>query len=93
MRRILFLFSCVAAAIILMSGCAASRLDADFGTSYKLAKINQIMNPNEEKNLAPVYGIEGTVAEIVMDNYKAGFKEKAPAANYIFSVGGVGAGQ
>lgn len=93
MRRILFLFSCAAAAIILMSGCAASRLDADFGTSYKLAKINQIMNPNEEKNLAPVEGIEGTVAEIVMDNYKAGFKEKAPAANYIFTVGDIGAGQ
>jgi hypothetical protein len=93
MKRLLFLFACATAVMILLSACAASRLDADFGTSYKLAKINQVLNPDAEKNLEPVYGLDGIAVQYIMDKYYAGFKEKTTAPNYIFSVGGIGAGQ
>ena len=93
MRRLLFLFICATATMILLSACTASRLDADFGTSHKLAKINQILNPDAERNLEPVYGLDGIAVQGVMDKYHDGFKEKKTAPSYIFSVGGIGEGR
>jgi hypothetical protein len=93
MRRLLFLFACATAIMILLSACAASRLDADFGTSHKLAKINQVLNPDAERNLGPVYGLDGIAVQNIMDRYYDGFKEKKTPPNYIFSVGGIGEGQ
>ena len=92
MRRLLFLFACAIAIITLLGGCA-SRINADYGTSYKLAKINQVLNPDAERNLGPVYGLDGIAVQNIMDKYYAGFKEKKTAPNYIFSVGGIGEGQ
>ncbi len=92
MRRLLFLFTCATAVMILMSACA-SRIDADYGTSHKLAKINQVLNPDAERNLGPVYGLDGIAVQNIMDKYYAGFKEKKTAPNYIFSVGDIGEGQ
>ena len=93
MRRLLFLFACGAAVMIILSACATPRLDADYGTSYKLAKINQVLNPDAEKNLEPVYGLDGIVAQIVMGKYYTSFEEKKTAPAYTFSIGNIGAGQ
>ena len=93
MRRLLFLFACATAVMILLSACATARLDADYGTSYQLAKINQVLNPDAEKNLEPVYGLNGIVVQSVMDKYYAGFAEKKAAPTYTISVGGIGTGQ
>lgn len=93
MRRLLLLFSCGVAVMALLVACTASRIDADFGTSYKLAKINQVINPDAEKNLEPVYGLNGMVAQSVMDKYETGFKEKKTTPVYTFSIGDIERGQ
>ena len=92
MRRLLFLFICGTAVMFFLSACA-SRIDADYGTSYKLAKINQVLNPDAEKNLEPVYGLDGIAVQKVMDKYQTGFEEKKAAPAPIFTIGGVGTGQ
>jgi hypothetical protein len=91
MKRLLFLFIAVAVMLTFLSGCY-SRINADFGTSFKLAKYNQIYNLDAEKNLEPVYGLDGIAVHNAMDKYHAGFKEKEPATNYTFSIGGTGTG-
>ncbi len=65
-----------------LSGCASSsRLDMDYGTSYKLSKMNQIFNPDAEKNLKPVEGIDGHAAQAALDNYHRSFRGAAPGAS------------
>jgi hypothetical protein len=91
MRRLLFLLICAAATVILLGGCY-SRLDADFGTSHKLAKMNQIYNPAAENNLEPVYGLDGIAVQGLMGKYHASFKEKKPATSYSFSIGDIDSG-
>ncbi|MFQ5964210.1 MAG: hypothetical protein ACE5KZ_08010 [Candidatus Scalinduaceae bacterium] len=60
-------------------GCAGriSRLERDYGSSFKQAKSNQILNTEAEKNLAPVYGLDGPAAQVTMEEYRKSFK--APA--------------
>jgi hypothetical protein len=61
----------------------------DYGTSAKLVKFNQILNPEAERNLAPVIGFDGRAAWAVIDRYEAGF-EKSPAPTFtpIFGIRG-----
>lgn len=87
MKRLLVLLVCAGAVMVLLSACA-SRIDADYGTSHKLAKINQTHNPDAEKNLAPVTGMDGTAVQNVMDVYRAGFKEKKKEPAFMFDIGG-----
>ncbi len=64
-----------------LSGCASSsRIEMDYGTSYKLSKMNQIFNPDAEKNLKPVEGIDGHAAQAALDNYQKSFGKTAPGA-------------
>ncbi|HOG89210.1 MAG TPA: hypothetical protein PLV50_01635 [Smithella sp.] len=93
MRRLLFALTGAATVIILLGGCVASRIDADFGTSYKLSKINQIINPEAEKNLEPVNGLSGMAVEGVIDRYETGFRKEKPAPTYTLTVGGFASGQ
>jgi hypothetical protein len=57
------------------AGCASSRLAMDYGTSHNLGKFNQEFNTEAGKNLEPVYGLDGRLAEGVMKNYRAGGKK------------------
>ena len=59
-----------------------SPLAMDFGTSYKLTKINQILNPEAEKNLDPVTGLDGKASEAIIEKYHKDFVEpvKAPTS-------------
>ncbi len=52
------------------AGCA-SRLAMDYGTSHNLSKFNQEFDPEASKNLEPVYGLDGRLAEGVMKSYQA----------------------
>jgi len=88
MRRLLFLLICVISVVTLLNACH-SRIDADYGTSQKLAKFNQVLNPDAEKNLEPVYGLNGVVVQNVMENYESGFKEKPPTPSFTLSVGSI----
>ena len=88
MRRLLFLLTGSAAIIILLGGCMASRIDADYGTSHKLSKINQILNPDAEKNLEPVEGLSGIAVDGLVDRYETGFKKETPTPTFSLSVTG-----
>jgi hypothetical protein len=53
-----------------------SQLDKNWGRSFEAAKYNQTLNPEAEKNLAPVEGLQGPVAERIMEDYKKGGEQK-----------------
>lgn len=69
-----------------LSGCASSRLETDYGTSHKLSLMNQILNPDAEKNLAPVEGIEGPAAKASVDKYTKSFQTEPPAQTFSYSM-------
>lgn len=65
-----------------LSGCTQqnlvereSCLDKSWGRSFESARYNQIMNPDAEKNLEPVEGLEGPAAEKAIIDHLSG---KAP---------------
>jgi hypothetical protein len=70
--------------------CGPSRVDLDFGTSYNLAKFNQIYNPEAEKNLEPVTGLDGPSTVIIVDKYRRGLEKEAPRPIYNINIGGLG---
>ena len=53
-----------------------SQLDKNWGRSFEAAKYNQILNPDADKNLAPVEGMQGPVSERIMEEYKKGGEQK-----------------
>jgi hypothetical protein len=72
------------AMFLITIGCAGpSRLEMDYGTSFKLAKFNQVLNPEAEKNLAPVTGLDGGAAKAIMERYRKDFEKAAPPAMVI----------
>lgn len=80
---------------LIFAGCATpSRLVMDYGTSYNLAKYNQVLNLAAEKNLEPVTGFDGVAAQVVMERYWKGFEKAAPSAAYgpIFGIRGITTG-
>ncbi len=88
--RKLFLLLMIAAWIVILAGCAQSRLERDYGTSHKLAIYNQTLNPEAEKNLAPVEGLDGKAAQANVDKYDKSFEKTPPAPTYTFSIGTTG---
>ena len=58
-----FLLIGLAGIFLLVVSCTASRVEMDYGTSYKLAKFNQTLNPQAEENLEPVTGFDGGAAQ------------------------------
>jgi PBP1b-binding outer membrane lipoprotein LpoB len=76
---------------LILTGCVGpSRLEMDYGTSYKLAKFNQTLNPEAEKNLEPVTGFDGGAAQATVGKYRKGFEEKTSAPVYSINIGGFG---
>jgi hypothetical protein len=65
-----------------------SRVEMDFGTSYKLQKFNQILNPDAEKNLTPVEGLDGRAAQKSVDKHLKKFAIPPKDPVYTFSIGG-----
>ncbi len=94
-RSIVMVFLTLA---FLFAGCAGSnpekmtltppsRLEMDYGTSFKLMKFNQIANPEAEKNLEPVTGMDGQAAKAAIDKYRKDFEKPAAAPAYTLSIG------
>lgn len=78
-------------ALFIFYGCGGrqlSRLEIDYGTSYNLAKMNQTLNPQAEKNLNPVYGLDGRAAQLTMDKYQKSFEKPEKEPVYVLSIGG-----
>jgi len=79
---------CLGTAILLVGGCAPSRLATDYGTSFQLQKYNQILNAEAEKNLEPVTGMNGRAAQSSEDKYQKSFEGSAPTStSYQFNIG------
>ncbi len=58
------------------AGSEKSLLDQNWGKSYQQAKQQQILHPENGKNLAPVEGQDAKAAGIVYENYLKSFQEK-----------------
>jgi ABC-type oligopeptide transport system substrate-binding subunit len=74
-----------------LAACAPSRLEMDYGTSFKLQKFNQIADLEAGKKVEPTEGIDGKAAQGAMEKYQKGFEKEAPAPAYSISIGGIGA--
>ena len=86
-KRIFLLIGLAGIFLISVSCAGPTRLEMDYGTSYKLAKFNQILNPEAEKNLEPVTGFDGGAAQATIGRYKKGFEEKTQAPVYSINIG------
>ena len=53
-----------------------TELERNWGRSYEAARYNQIQNPEAEKDLSPVTGLEGQVGERIMKDYVKGPPKK-----------------
>ena len=91
MKRTVCYLATFAGVALLLAGCSTpTRLEMDYGTSYKLAIMNQTLDPKAEKNLEPVEGFDGPVAQRVVDKYVKEFEKTAPPPSYIINLGGGG---
>jgi hypothetical protein len=91
MRKSACYIAALVGAALFLSGCSTpSRLETDYGTSHKLAIMNQTLDPKAEKNLQPVEGLDGPVAQKVLDKYGKEFEKAAPTNTYIMNVGSGG---
>ncbi|MDP2268081.1 MAG: hypothetical protein Q8K46_02835 [Deltaproteobacteria bacterium] len=89
MKKYRFLIGIIVA-LLFAAGCATqlSRVEKDFGVSHQLQIYNQTVNPEAEKNLAPVAGLSGQAAQNVQEKYQRGFEKTAPTAtSYQFNIG------
>ncbi len=82
--------SFIIGASFLISDCTSSRVEMDYGTSHKLAKFNQTLNPAAEKNLKPVTGMDAQASEKVVEKYRKDFEKPAPAQNVTINLGTMG---
>ncbi len=90
MRKACFVLIGLAVISLIIVGCAGpSRSEMDYGTSFKLAKFNQTLNPQAEKNLEPVTGFDGNAAEATIERYEKGFREKSQPPVYSITIPGM----
>lgn len=69
-------------------GCSGpSRLETDFGTSLNLMKVNQIANPEAEKNIEAVSGLDGEAAQRTMEKYRKDFEKPASQMPFTLNIG------
>jgi hypothetical protein len=59
-----------------------SPLDANWGRSFEAAKFNQMLNPDADKNLEPVEGLDGKAAEGAIENYLKVEGQKATGTEF-----------
>jgi hypothetical protein len=79
-------------AVAFLAGCATEpgRVEMDYGVSSKLAKFNQTFDPDAEKNLDPVLGIDGQAAQRSYDQYLKSFEK--PEKQPVLQLGVIGQG-
>jgi hypothetical protein len=91
MRRAAICILCIVLTIFLISACAGpTRLDKDYGRSVKQAWINQTLDPEAEKNLEPVTGLEGKAAQSSIEKYRKTFEQSRDAPQPLIQTGSQG---
>jgi len=75
-------------AIFLISACAQpSRVDKNYGRSVKDARLNQILDPETEKNLEPVTGLDGKAAQANIEKYWRTFEQARETPQPLVQIG------
>lgn len=76
----------------MLAGCAIgpTRVETDYGTSYKTALMNQTLNPEAEKNPAAVAGMDSASASATVKKYQKSFEKEEKTPSYIFNLGSMG---
>jgi hypothetical protein len=81
----------VLCAFSLVSACTGpNRVEESYGTSVNVTKFHQMLNPDADKNLEPVTGMDGKAAQASIETYRKGFEKPAEVPQYIFNMGGNG---
>ncbi|MCF6159548.1 MAG: hypothetical protein E3K32_13485 [wastewater metagenome] len=75
--------------IMCFGGCAASRLEKGYGSSYKLAISGQTLNPEAGKDLEPVYGLDGQAAYRSVIRWRKSFDKIQPPAFYTTGISAI----
>ena len=84
------LWACIGLIVLFVAGCITvpSKLEADYGHSYTLAKSSQIVSfPEEDKRLKPVEGLDGLAAQKNLERYRQTFEKPVPPPTFAISVG------
>jgi hypothetical protein len=68
--------------------CGPTRVEMDFGTSHRLSKFNQKLNPDAENSTEPVSGLDGKTSEIIIDKYQKSFEKEKQKPVYNINIGG-----
>ena len=92
MKRFFLLLSGLIFLAASLAACA-SRLEMDYGTSFKLQKFNQIADSEAGKKVEPAEGMDGKAAEATKGKYQKGFEKEPPAQVYNLTIGGIGTGK
>jgi hypothetical protein len=74
-----------------LAGCTgynSGLVAQEWGTSYKLAVANQTLNPDAEKNLKPVSGMDNKAAEKVVNKYNKEFDKASQVPVYTMGIPG-----
>lgn len=90
MKNITFILGALIIVFLLSAGCAPkeTRVEQFWGTSYNLAKYNQIANLEAPRNNEPMTSMEGAVSAKVMENYINSFEEQEQKAkSYTIDLG------
>jgi len=69
-----------------LAACSTTRLEEDYGNSYRLANQNQILDPDAPKDLEPVTGLDNRAAAGAMKKYIESF-EKEPEGREAYTLG------
>ena len=76
MRRATLCVLSTTLALFLISSCAQpSRVDKNYGKSVKQALVNQILDPEAERNLEPVTGLDGKAGQASIGKYRKTFEQ------------------
>lgn len=77
------MFIGIIATLLVMLSCSGTTsaqretlLERNWGRSYETANYMQLLNPEAEKNLDPVVGLDGYASAHNVDKYQESFKEK-----------------
>lgn len=88
MKKFFLVLSALFLLATTLAACAPSRLEMDYGTSFKLQKFNQIADPEAGIKVEPAEGMDGRAAEATMERYQKGFEKETKAPTYAITIGG-----
>lgn len=92
-------FILMVAAVPMFLGCATGTfqkgtlLDNNWGKSYETARSQQILNPDADKNLDPVEGLDGDAALRSLEHYRKTFEQTEKESAHTINLKPVGTGR